>query len=133
MTQRTTSESEFDRPRVRRGLGVLVGAAICVMPLAAAPAASAQTASGDTLGGLGTLLTNTVSAVPTTVGDPLGGDNGGPGGGGCTELAGIGPFLTCLIDRLDKALGGGQTAQARIKARAKTRVLRGAKVRWVVR
>ena len=112
---------------------MLVGAVICVTPLAFAPAASAQTGSGDALGGAPTLLTNIVTSLPSTVGDPLGGDNGGPGGGGCTGLDGLGPFLTCLVDRLDKALGGGQTAQARVKARARSRMLRGAKVRWVVR
>ena len=87
----------------------------------------------NALGGTGTLLTNIVTSLPSTLGDPLGGDNAGPGGGGCTSLDGLGPFLTCLIDRLDKALGGGQTAQAKVKARAKSRILRGSKVRWVVR
>jgi hypothetical protein len=130
---KTTSARETDRQGVRRrSVGLLVGAVICAAPLAAAPAASAQTGS-DPLGGLGHVLGTTVQALPNTLGDPLGGPNVPGRPSACTQLAGIGPFLTCLIDRLDKALGG-QSAQARVKARVKTRVLRGTNgSRWTSR
>jgi len=132
MTQQTDSTSAVDRPRVRRGLGLLVGAAICVTPLALAPAASAQTGSGDALGGLGTTLANTIQALPTTLGDPLGGPaDESRRANACTQLDGIGPFLTCLIDRVD---GGTKSTQARIKARARTKVRRATtRIRWVMR
>ena len=130
---KTTSARETDRFAVRRrGLGLLVVAAICAAPLAAAPAASAQTGS-DPLGGLGHVLGTTVQALPNTVGDPLGGPNVPGRASSCTQLGGLGPFLTCLIDRLDKALGG-QSAQARVKARVKTRIVRGTNgSRWTSR
>ena len=118
MTQQTASTSVVDRPRVRRGLGLLVGAAICVTPLALAPTASAQTGSGDALGGLGTTLANTIQALPTTLGDPLGGPaDQSRRADACTDLAGIGPFLTCLIDRLD----GERRARRRGSRRAPAR------------
>ena len=130
---KTTSARETDRLGVRRrGLGLLVGAAICAAPLAAAPAASAQTGNNP-LGGIEIVLPNTIGALGQTVADPLGGPNVPGRASSCTELAGLGPFLTCLIDRLDKALGG-QGAQARVKARVKTRILRGThRSRWISR
>ena len=135
MTQRRQSTSAVERPRVRCGLGLLVGATLAVTALALASPASAQTGSGDALGGLGVTLGNTIQALPTTIGDPLGGPaDQSRRADACTDLDGVGPFLTCLIDRLDRGLGGGQTANARVKARARTKVLRAtSKVRWVMR
>jgi hypothetical protein len=125
-----TVASEAGRPRRRRALGVVAAAAICAAPLGFAPAASAQTGSNP-LGGLGETLGNTVQALPTTLGDPLGGPaDESRRADACTDLGGIGPFLTCLIDRLD----GGQSAQAKIKARVRTKMRRStSKVRWALR
>jgi hypothetical protein len=40
MTQNTTSATGFGRPRVRRGLGFLVGMTVALTPMAIAPAAA---------------------------------------------------------------------------------------------
>lgn len=40
MTQNNTSATGFERPRVRRGLGLLVGMTVALTPMAIAPAAA---------------------------------------------------------------------------------------------
>jgi hypothetical protein len=132
MTKQATSTSEVERSRARRGLGPMVGAAACAAALAFAPAASAQTGNNP-LGGIEGTLANTVLALPSVVGDPLGGDNGGPGGFTCQADLGLGASLTCLVDGIDRALGGQRAQTRKIKARARTRVLRTNSARWTLR
>lgn len=122
------------RPRVRRGLGVLVGMTLLASPLALAPAASAQTASGDALGGVGQTLTQTVTSLPNTLGKPLGGADFA-GNTSCDNPELLVPFVSCLIDIIDRALGG-PAAQATTKAKAKAKVkasLKGGKAKRAVK
>jgi hypothetical protein len=107
MTDDTTST----RPAGHRRLGPLIGAVICATMLALAPSASAQTGANDgvglptgpseLLGGLPVVVTETVTALPHTLADPLGGPDAPGAGDMCEDLEGIGPFLSCIIDRLD--------------------------------
>jgi len=106
------------RPRGRRGLGVLVGVTLMAAPLALAPAASAQ--AGGPGGAAGAIFTNVLAGV-------LGGNTlGNPLGGGSSEQPdcyanepGIGPAANCAVVPLHNAIDGtpGAKAKAKIKAR----------------
>jgi hypothetical protein len=107
------------RPRVRRGLGVLVGAALLVTPLAAAPAASAQGLSNVTPQGLAAVIAQLADFLAQiasglaspTIPHPLGesAPNSVPT---CSAnyADGISSTLTCIISQL------GPSQKAKIKA-----------------
>jgi hypothetical protein len=95
------------RSRVRRGLGVLAGAALLVTPLALAPAA--QAVNRNPLGGTDLLLQGVIQGLPNTLSHPVG-DGAGPGG--CQGIDGIGTLATCLVD----PLGPNRATKAKVKA-----------------
>ena len=69
------------------------------MPLAFAPAASAQT-GGNPLGGIEITLAQTITSLPNTLTHPLAGSSGDrpPGNDACADPALVSPLLTCVID-----------------------------------
>lgn len=131
-----STSAGLQRPRVRRGLGVLVGAALLVTPLAAAPAASAQGLNNVTrpgsvaafVAGLLERLPIIVQGLPSpTLAHPLGekAPNAVPTCG-ADYADGLGSTLTCIVAALE---GGGTQA----KAKATTRRGKVRSVRWVGR
>jgi hypothetical protein len=123
------------RPRVRRGLGVLVGAALVVTPFAAAPAASAQglsnvtpSALSATIAQLAAVLQNIAAGLAgQTLPHPIG-EKAPNATVTCTPgyADGISSTLTCVIAALD----GGSKSKATVKGTA-TRKMRT--TRWVTR
>ncbi len=105
------------RPRVRRGLGVAVGLALMVSPLALAPAASAQ--SGGALGGTDTLLQGLLEGLlgGNTVGNLLGG--GSSEQSTCYTPDGLGATLSCVVVPLDNALNPSRKAKLKVAASRK--------------
>lgn len=106
----SNSTAAPQRRRVRRGLGVLVGAALVVTPLAAAPAASAEGALGNvTAPGIVAVLTQLVDFLgqiinglgSQTLAHPLGqsAPNSGPTCG-ANYADGISSTLTCILAQL---------------------------------
>ncbi len=114
------------RPRVRRGLGILVGVALMASPLALAPAASAQ--SGDSLGGLDTLLQGVLEGLTggNTLGHLVG--SGSSEQTVCYVPDGLGATLSCVVLPVGNAINSGPGAKKRIKAK---RI--GGSARWVNR
>ena len=109
------------RPRVRKALGLAVGVAMLMTPLAIAPAASAQTAAGDSLGGMDTLLQGILEGLPNTATHPFG---DGAGAGGCPVIDGIGTLGTCVVDPLGPSHPGTTAKKASSKAKAKAKARR---------
>ncbi len=93
------------------------------MPFAVAPAASAQTGNNP-VGGIENTLGDTITSLPNTLADPLGGSSGDgpPGDDACVDPVLISPLLTCVIDSLDRLLGGQSTQARTTKATSKKRV-----------
>jgi hypothetical protein len=118
----STSTTWPQRLLVRRGLGVLAGAALMAAPLAFAPAASA--ANGNALGGIDLLLQGIVSGLPNTLSHPVG---DGAGDGGCQGIDGIGTLATCLVD----PLGPKRATKASVKASMTKSKVKS--VRWIKR
>lgn len=123
------------RPRVRRGLGVIVGVALAATPLAMAPAASAEGGLGNvTPAGLTALISQLADFLAQiagglasqTVPHPLG-ESAPNSGVTCTPgyADGLSSTLTCVVSRLQSP---GQAKQ-RIKATRKNGKI--ASVRWV--
>ena len=102
------------RPRVRRGLGVLVGVTLLATPLALAPAASAQ--SGGALGGLDNLLAGIIEGLTggNTLGHLVGA--GSSEQKTCYKADGLGSTLSCVIVPLDNAITPGRKAKAKVSA-----------------
>jgi hypothetical protein len=109
------------RPRVRKGLGMAVGVAMCLTPLAMAPAASAQAATGGPLGGFDTLLAGIAAGVTggNTLGNPLGG--GAVPQANCYTPDGLGSTLSCVVVPVKNAIKPGPGSKASSKAKAKAR------------
>jgi hypothetical protein len=113
------------RPRVRRGLAVVVGVTLMATPLALAPAASAQ--SGGALGGLDNLLAGILEGLAggNTLGNLLGG--GSSEQKTCYKADGLGSTLSCVVVPLDNTLNPGRKAKAKVQAsmrKGKVRSLR---------
>lgn len=132
----STSTTGLSRPRVRRGLGVVVGAALLVTPMAAAPAASAQGLSNVTPQSLAALiaqlpafLSQIVTSLGNTLAHPLG--ERAPNSESCSTTDLISPLLTCSVT--GPLQGIVEPGQAKAKAKVKATVRKGkvAKVRWV--
>jgi hypothetical protein len=131
----STSTTGLQRPRVRRGLGILVGAAICAAPLAAAPAAPASTYSNLTPQSLSSFiallpawLQDILSALPHTLATPLG--EQAPRSGPCQSTDLVTPTLTCNV------IGPAQSSYGnppKAKIAAKLRNGKVASVRWIKR
>ena len=102
------------RPRLRRGLAVLVGVTLMATPLALAPAASAQ--SGGALGGLDNLLEGILEGLAggNTLGNLLGA--GSSEQKTCYKADGLGSTLSCVVVPLDNAINPGRTSKAKVKA-----------------
>lgn len=111
MTNITPFATGPGRPRSRRGLGLLVGATICVTPLALAPAALA-----GPIDGVPELATAVVTSLPHTAANPLG--EAVPGAQPNTGCDLISPFVSCLLGPLDNLLHPGATATSH-KAKSK--------------
>jgi hypothetical protein len=124
MTSSTHPEAGQDRPRLRRGLAAVVAAGAVAMPLALAPAASAQT--GGPLGGIEITLAQTVTSLPNTLTHPLGGSSGDrpPGNDACVDPALVSPLLSCVIDSVADLLGGQSTTSTKATLKKKVRAAR---------
>lgn len=124
------------RPRVRRGLGVLVGAALLVTPLAAAPAASAQGLSNVTPQSLSALiaqlpafLSQILTSLGNTLAHPLG--EKAPNSTTCSSSELISALVTCSVTGpLQNVIEPGQ-AKAKAKVKASVRKGKVSSVRWV--
>ncbi|MEA2218046.1 MAG: hypothetical protein QOJ35_672 [Solirubrobacteraceae bacterium] len=108
MAHHSTSLAASQRPRVRRGLGLVVGLAVAVTPLAIAPAAPAATHHTRAYS----------SACQTLLG-------GGPGSS-APKPDGVGSLLSSVIQGLANLICG--TNQAQAKAAVPERI---AAVRWI--
>jgi hypothetical protein len=95
MTQNTTSETGLRRPRVRRGLGFLVGVTVALTPMAIAPAAAPAAASHHVLRAD---FYHSRGLLTALLGDP--------GGCGHGRADGLGSVLSVILDALDDLLGG---------------------------
>ena len=125
MTSSTHSTDGHDRPRLRRTLIAVVAAGACAMPLALAPAASAQT-GGNPVGGIEITLLHTITSLPNTLANPLAGSSGDrpPGGDACADPALISPLLTCVIDTLANVLGGQSATGTKATVKKQVRSVR---------
>ena len=94
------------------------------MPLALAPAASAQT--GGPLGGIEITLAQTVTSLPNTLTHPLGGSSGDrpPGNDACVDPALVSPLLSCVIDSVADLLGGQSATSTKATLKKKVRSAR---------
>ncbi|MDX6721540.1 MAG: hypothetical protein QOJ63_3794 [Solirubrobacteraceae bacterium] len=102
--QNTTSETGFGRPRVRRGLGFLVGVTVALTPMAIAPAAAPAATSARH-------VVRVDSAKHVLRADHrsrglLSALLGDPGGCGHGPVNGLGSLLSAILDALDDLLGG---------------------------
>ncbi len=122
MTTYTTSMHGHRRPRLRRSIGGVAAAAVLAVPFAVAPAASAQTGNNP-VGGIENTLANTITSLPNTLANPLGGSSGDrpPGDDACVNPVLISPLLTCVLDSLDRLLGSQSTKARTTKATSKKR------------
>ncbi len=102
------------RPRVRRGLAVLVGVTMMATPLALAPAASAQ--SGGALGGTDKLLQGILEGLTggNTLGNLLG--SGSSEQKTCYKADGLGSTLSCVVVPLKNTISPGRQAKAKVRA-----------------
>jgi hypothetical protein len=125
MTRSTHSADGQARPRLRRTLVAAVAAGACAMPLALAPAASAQT-GGNPVGGIEITLLQTITSLPNTLTNPLAGSSGDrpPGNDACVDPALVSPLLTCVIDSVANLLGGQSATGAKATVKKKVRGVR---------
>lgn len=117
----STSTTGPQRPRTRRGLGVLVGVTLMATPLAVAPAAQAQLqlrASPDLVQQIVALVGNILSGLGHTLQFPLG--EKAPNTVKSCQIDGIGTLGTCLVAPLQDAVSPGQKAKAKVKASVKS-------------
>lgn len=102
MTENISSSHRGARQLRRRSAAVVVGVAVMLTPLVAAPAASAR--SSSVFGLLDEMLVT---------------GYGGPGDGGPTN--GLGPLLSAVLDGVSNLLKPNAST-ARVNARAKARL-----------
>jgi hypothetical protein len=132
----STSTHGLQRPRVRRGLGIVVGAAMLVTPIVAVPTANAGTLSNVTpqsltalIAQLPAFLVQILTALGNTLAHPLG--EQAPNSQGCSSGELVSATLTCnVVGPLQSAIGGpGGKAKAKVTASMKRGKV--SKVRWV--
>ena len=125
MTSSTQSTDGHDRPRFRRSLVAVIAAGACAMPFAFAPAASAQTGNNP-LGGIEITLAQTITSLPNTLANPLGGSSGDrpPGNDACVNPELISPLLTCIIDSVANLVGGQSSSGKKATVKKKVRGVR---------
>jgi len=104
MTQNTTSETGLGRPRVRRGLGFLVGAAVALTPMAIAPAAAPAATPAKHV--LRVSSAKHVLRADYRSHGLLTALLGDPGGCGHDPANGLGSLLSVILDAIDDLLGG---------------------------
>jgi hypothetical protein len=120
------------RPRVRRGLGVVVGMALMAGPFALAPAAQAQApVSPDLITQIVKLLQQIVAGLGHTLQTPLGEQAPNALPRPCEPRGSLAELLTCIIAPLQQGIDPGQQAKAKAKVKASTKNGKVASVRWV--
>ncbi len=118
------------RPRVRRGLGVVVGVALMAGPFALAPAAQAQSSvSPDLLSQIVQLLQQIVAGLGHTLQTPLGEQAPNTTPRPCEPRGSLAELLSCIIAPLQQGIDPGQQAKAKVKASTKNGKV--SSVRWV--
>lgn len=100
MTQNTTSATGFGRPRVRRGLGLLVGVTVALTPVAIAPAATPAATSAKH-------SAQHVLRADYRSNNLLLRLLGGGGGRGYGPVDGLGSLLSRILDPIADLLGDG--------------------------
>ena len=125
MTRSTHPEVGQDRPRLRRGIAAVVAAGAVALPLALAPSASAQTGNNP-LGGIEITLAQTITSLPNTLANPLGGSSGDrpPGNDACVDPELVSPLLSCVIDSVADLLGGQSASATKATVKRKVRSAR---------
>jgi hypothetical protein len=125
MTKCIHSTAGQERARLRRSLAAVVAAGACAMPLALAPAASAQTGANP-VGGVEITLVQVVTSLPNTLTHPLAGSSGDgpPGNDACADPALLSPLLSCVIDSVADLLGGQSATSTKATLKKKVRSVR---------
>jgi hypothetical protein len=95
MTQNTTSETGFGRPRVRRGLGFLVGVTVALTPMAIAPAAAPAATSAKHVLRADYNSPNLILRLL-----------GGGGGRGYGPVDGLGSLVSRILDAIADLVDG---------------------------